>query len=248
MKQRLWAFYHFAQELLTTLYQGLRQALRGHGHLVGLLLLGIGVPWLIFVNVAEDIWESGGFIGDQPILEWFHARQSPSLDQLALAFTQAGGPTIMTIAGVGIGGLLLWQRRQTAAWFFGLSVGGAVALNVTAKLLFGRPRPALWDSIAPEGFYSFPSGHAMGSAALAAALAFLVWRTPWRWPAVVAGTLFALGVGLSRVYLGVHFPSDVLAGWFCSVGWVASLHLFFSPDLAQLRAWWREAKGAIAKW
>lgn len=245
MQQRLRAFYQLARQLPTTLYQGLRHALLGHGHLVGMLLLGIGVPWLIFVNVAEDIWESGGFIGDRPILEWFHARQSSGLDQLALLFTRAGGPTVMVVLALGIGGLLLWRGHRTRAWFFGLAVGGAMVLNVTAKLLFGRPRPALWDSIAPEGFYSFPSGHAMGSAALAAALAFLVWRTPWRWPVVVLGMLFALGVGLSRIYLGVHFPSDVLAGWFCSVGWVASLHIFFSPDLAQLRTWWR---AGVAYW
>lgn len=248
MIQLLRALYRFAKELLKVLYQGLRRTLRGHGHLVGVLLLGIAVPWLIFVNVAEDIWESGGFIGDQPILEWLHARQSPGLDQLALVFTQAGGPTVMTLVGVGISGLLLWRRQRAAAWFFALSVGGAMGLNLAAKLLFGRPRPALWESIAPAKFYSFPSGHAMGSAALAAALAFLVWRTRWRWPVVVLGTLFALGVGLSRNYLGVHFPSDVLAGWFCSVGWVASLHIFFSPDLAQLRDWWGQAKRQIARW
>ena len=230
---------------LSALYHSLRQALRGHGHLVAILLLGIGVPWLIFVNVAEDIWESGGFIGDQPILEWLHAQQSPALDQLALGFTRAGGPIVMSVLGLGIVGWLWWRQQTTAAWFFGLSVGGAMVLNVLAKLLFGRARPALWESIAPAKFYSFPSGHAMGSAALAAALAFLVWRTRWRWPVIGLGTLFALGVGLSRNYLGVHYPSDVLAGWFCSVGWVAALHVFFSPDLTQLRTWWRDG---LAYW
>ncbi|RFP64648.1 PAP2 family protein [Hymenobacter lapidiphilus] len=239
MKQLLVALYRFTRELLAALYRGLH----GHGHLVGVLLLGIAVPWLIFLNVAEDIWESGGFVGDQSILEWLHARQAPGPDQLALFFSRVGGTSIMTVVSLGIGGLLLWRRQWSAAWFFALAVGGAMALNIAAKLLFGRARPALWESIAPEGFYSFPSGHAMGSAALAAAVAFLVWHTPWRWPAVVLGTLFALGVGLSRMYLGVHFPSDVLAGWFCSVGWVASLYVLFSPYLVQLRRWWRQVRG-----
>ncbi|MBT2559211.1 phosphatase PAP2 family protein [Hymenobacter sp. ISL-91] len=239
MKQLLAALYRFTRALMAVLYQ----ALRRHGHLVGVLLLGVAIPWLVFVNVAEDIWESGGFDGDQLVLEWLHARQSPGLDQLALLLSRAGGTSIMSGVSLTIGALLLWRRQWSAAWFFALAVGGAMALNITAKLLFGRTRPALWESIAPEEFYSFPSGHAMGSAALATAVAFLVWRTSWRWPAVALGTLFALGVGISRLYLGVHFPSDVLAGWFCSVGWVASLHVLFSPYPMQLREWWRKLRG-----
>ncbi|WP_185284617.1 phosphatase PAP2 family protein [Hymenobacter sp. NBH84] len=213
--------------------------------MITLLVLGIAGPWFVFIAVAEDIWESGGFIGDQPLLMWVHQQQSPSLDQVALILTYIGGPWVIGGATVAIGGVLLWRHHCAKTWFFVLSMGGAMLFNLLAKVIFGRPRPALWASIAPAKFYSFPSGHAMGSAALAAALVFLLWDTHWRWTVVCSSSLFALGVGLSRVYLGVHYPSDVLAGWVCSLGWVASLHVFFSPDWAQLRQWWR---AGIAYW
>jgi len=225
------------------LYPRLLAFLRHNAALLTLLGVGIAVPWFIFLEVAEDIWESGGFIGDQPILRYFHQLTTPTLNQVALALTTVGGPWVMSTLGGLIVAVLWWRNRHTDAMFFLASVGGAVVLNVLAKLLFGRPRPALWDSIAPAKFYSFPSGHAMGSAALATALSFLLWQKSWRWLAWIAGFLFALGVGLSRVYLGVHYPSDVLAGWVCSVGWVAGLHLFFSPYFGRLRTWWKTGLG-----
>lgn len=227
--------------MLASFWQRLRYALRVHKMLLLALLAGLVLPWVVFVNVAEDIWESGGFIGDKQILELLHAHATPGLDKLALALTAAGDPLPMgVLAALITVGLAGWGTRQKA-WFFGLSVGGAMLLNLLVKLVFARPRPALWLSLKPAFYYSFPSGHAMGAAALAAALGFLLWRRPGRWLAWVLGPLFALGVGWSRMYLGVHYPSDVLAGWTGSVGWVAGLHVLFSPEFHQLRQLWREA-------
>ena len=73
---------------------------------------------------------------------------------------------------------------------------------------------------------SFPSGHAVGSMAVVATLIVLVWPTRHRWAVVVAGGVFAAAVGASRVYLGYHFPSDVLAGWAWAVAWTAAMWLF----------------------
>ena len=225
----------FASFLLT-----FRHGLRVHKMHLLALLLGLVLPWLIFVNVAEDIWEHGGFIGDKQILNFLHAHAAPWLDRLALAFTATGNPLPMSIAALLITlGLAVWGRRLQA-WFFGLSVGGAMGLNLLVKLLFARPRPTLWLSIKPADYYSFPSGHAMGAAAVVTALGFLVWQHRGQWQAWTLGTLFVLGVGWSRMYLGVHYPSDVLAGWTGSVGWVAALHVLFSPAFHQLRRLWRE--------
>ena len=222
-------------------WQNLRNALRIHKMLLLALLAGLVLPWVVFVHVAEVVWEAGGFAGDRQILEWLHAHAAPALDQLALALTAAGDPLPMGIlAALATAGLAVWSTRPQA-WFFGLSVGGAMLLNVAVKAVVARLRPALWPSLKPAFYYSFRSGHAMGAAALATALGFLLWPHRGRWLAWVPGPLFALGVGWSRVYLGVHYPSDVLAGWAGSVGWVAALHVLFSPGFHELRRFWREA-------
>ena len=97
-------------------------------------------------------------------------------------------------------------------------------LNLAAKHYFARARPDLWLSLAPETTFSFPSGHAMGSMTLAAVVTALAWNTRWRWPACLAAIAFALLVGMSRVYLGVHFPSDILAGWSAALAWTAGVY------------------------
>ena len=227
--------------MLAIFWQNLRHTLRAHKILLLALLAGLVLPWVVFVNVAEDIWESGGFIGDRQMLELLHAHATPGFDKLALALTAVGDPLPMGIlAGLIIMGLAGWGTRAQA-WFFGLSVGGAMLLNVLVKAAFARPRPALWLSQKPAYYYSFPSGHAMGAAAVATALGFVLWQHRGRWLAWALGPLFALAVGWSRVYLGVHYPSDVLAGWTGSVGWVVGLHVLFSPAFHRLRAFWREA-------
>lgn len=231
--------YH--QTLIPTFWQRLRHGLRAHKLLLLALLTGLVVPWVIFLNVAEDIWESGGFVGDRQILEFVHRHATPGLDALALGLTAAGAPLPMgVLAGLVVAGLAGWGRRAPA-WFFGLSVGGAMGLNLLVKMAFARPRPALWVSLKPAFYYSFPSGHAMGAAAVVTALGFVVWPYRGRWLVLVLGPLFALGVGWSRVYLGVHYPSDVLAGWAGAVGWVTGLHVLFSPEFHRLRRRWREA-------
>ncbi|GAC1368536.1 MAG: hypothetical protein NVSMB30_05220 [Hymenobacter sp.] len=177
------------------------------------LLAGFVLPWVVFVNVAEDVWESGGFFGDNAILEFLHRHATPGLDKLALALTAIGDPLPMSVLALLITlGLAVWGRRSQA-WFFGLSVTGALLLNLVVKHFFARLRPDLWVSIKPALSYSFPSGHSMGAAAVAAALGFLVWRHRGQGVVWLLGPLFALGVGWSRMYLGVHYPSDVLAGW-----------------------------------
>lgn len=224
-----------------TFWHRLRHGLRAHKLLLLALLAGLVLPWVVFLNVAEDIWESGGFVGDNRILTFVHQHATPGLDKLALALTAAGAPWPMGILAGLIGIGLALKGRWPAAWFFALSVGGAMGLNILVKLAFARPRPALWASLKPAFFYSFPSGHAMGTTAVAMALGFLVWRHRAQWLAWTLGALFALGVGWSRVYLGVHYPSDVLAGWTGSVGWVTGLHVLFSPAFHQLRGQWRAA-------
>ena len=113
----------------------------------------------------------------------------------------------------------LWTRAHSVARYFLLSVGGAVLLNVVLKLAFGRARPQVIPWLWQEGDTSFPSGHSSMAAALAVTVTALVWRTPYRWPVAVFGVLYTVIMGVSRVYLGVHYPTDVLGGWALGVAW-----------------------------
>ena len=184
------------------------------------LLLGLGLPWAVFFGLFLAVLLPSGPDWDVPILLFLHHHATSALDVLAVFFTAIGN----TVPMVGLGLLILlvllvrWEWRQ--AWIFGLSVGGSMILTLIIKVLVLRPRPALWVSIRPEHTYSFPSGHAMDTAAIATALGFLVWRHRGQWWVWTLAPAFSLAVGWSRLYLGVHNPSDVLAGWSAAVGWV----------------------------
>ena len=123
-----------------------------------------------------------------------------------------------------IAGWLVYRRRFRDGLFFGLSVVGSLILNLAAKNHFARVRPELWLSLTPETTYSFPSGHAMGSITLGVAVILLCWNTRWRWLALIASVAFVFMVGVSRIYLGVHYPSDILAGWTAGAAWVLLMH------------------------
>ena len=125
-------------------------------------------------------------------------------------------------------GLAAWRKLREGL-FAGIAIVGSALLNLATKQVFARERPSLWDSIAPETTFSFPSGHAMGSMTLAAVLVLLAWNTRWRWWVALPMTLFVVLVGLSRVYLGVHYPSDILAGWAVAIAWTIGTYLLVFP-------------------
>ncbi|WP_151087685.1 phosphatase PAP2 family protein [Hymenobacter baengnokdamensis] len=206
------------------------------------LVLGVLLPWLVFIRLAREVWEGEGLPGDHFILEFLHAHSGHTQDKLALLLAQLGGPIgASVLAGSLMLGMGLAHQRRAFA-FFSLAVIGSEGLNIAAKYLVARARPDLWVSLTPLTSYSFPSGHSMAAAALSAALGFMLWRTRVRWLAVGLGCLWALVMGWSRLYLGVHYPSDVLAGWVGSVGWVGGLHLLFARQYRELRAAWGEAR------
>ncbi|NJM41275.1 MAG: phosphatase PAP2 family protein [Anaerolineae bacterium] len=191
-----------------------------------LLFFGVLVPLYVFGELADEVVEKEVFAFDNPILLWLRGLSTPTLDTLMLAFSALGYLFGVVPLDIGVFLFLLWRRRWGDVVFWVLAIGGAALLNVLAKAAFGRLRPDLWLSIAPETTFSFPSGHAMGSMALVAALAVLLWPTRWRWVSVIFGGLFVFLVGVSRSYLGVHYPSDILAGWAASLAWVLGVNVF----------------------
>jgi membrane-associated phospholipid phosphatase len=187
---------------------------------LAVLFVGVLIPLYVFGSLADEVVEQESFFFDTPLLLFMQQSATPLLDQFMLFLSLVGHRFGVVPGAVVIFLLLLNRRRWGDLLFWTLAMGGAGILNLAAKAWFGRIRPNLWFSIAPEYTYSFPSGHAMGSMAFAAALVVLLWPTRWRWPAMILGGLFTFLVGLSRVYLGVHYPSDIVAGWAAALAWV----------------------------
>ena len=176
---------------------------------------------------------------DQTGVQWARAARSPLLDRLMAAVTTSGENWALGA----VSGLLAvrWLRaqRQADAATLTLAVGGGGLLNQVLKHFFHRSRPALALRRAHASGYSFPSGHAMMTLALYGTLAYLVARhgaltgrsgAGWVWGPVL---LLCLLVGTSRVYLEVHYPTDVLGAWAVSVVWVTTCGLaraFMEPE------------------
>ncbi|MDO4709159.1 MAG: phosphatase PAP2 family protein [Pseudomonadota bacterium] len=196
------------------------QQSRQHGLRQTLLFAAIALSLWGFGELAESIYSGEVIPFDRPLLEWMAANHTPARDALMLFFSWLGYQYGVIPVDVLLVLLLAVKRRWPEGWFAGLSLAGSALLNMAAKHYFARPRPALWASIAPEATYSFPSGHAMGSMTLAVVLVLLAWRSRMRWPVIATMLVFVPMVAISRVYLGVHYPSDVLAGWAAALAWV----------------------------
>jgi membrane-associated phospholipid phosphatase len=196
------------------------------------LLLGILIPLAAFGALAEDVWEKEGIPWDGPVLRAIHDHADPLMDPWVVALTRIAYQFGTVPAAVGLVLWMAYRRRHRDAVFVALAVGGAGVLMTLLKLLFRRGRPMLWESLAPETDFAFPSGHATLNTALAAAVVLLLWPTRWRWPALGLAVLWVALVDLSRLYLGVHFPSDVAAGTAGALSWVLGLRLIV-PRRAQ---------------
>ena len=156
-------------------------------------------------------------------------RGPPWVEESMRDLTGLGGVTTLALLTLGVTGFLLLRGRRRAAGVVGAAVVGGLALSTALKFAYARPRPTL----VPHGSYvytaSFPSGHAAMSAVTFLTLAALLARDEPRLATraylVSAAALLTLAVGVSRVYLGVHYPSDVLAGWIFGATWSAACWL-----------------------
>src|SRR4028119_650815 len=195
-----------------------------------LLLIGVFFPLQVFGELAEDVWENeGGFPWDVSILLAIHSTANPQLDIFASSLTKLGVYWGVFPVAIASGLALLVRRRWRKLVYFLITLGGSIIINRTAKILLHRVRPHLWPSPAPEFDYGFPSGHAMASMTLVAALVILTWGTQWCWLVLVVGGVFVLAMGWTRLYLGVHYPSDIVAGWMASIAWAVGVSLLIKP-------------------
>jgi undecaprenyl-diphosphatase len=200
-------------------------------------LLGVTLGIALFVTLGHEVLEQEAFGFDQTILTAWSRAASPGLTRLMLYISDSASPIFLVPALLFLG--LLWLRRHPADWIaLAQSVGGAAIINQLVKQLFERARPTLFAHLQQVGGYSFPSGHSQAAMAFYPVLAYLIARRVaprWRIPIYVVAGLWVLLVGISRNYLEVHYPSDVLAAFAVTLPWslaVIFVHQCYAPPVA----------------
>ncbi|WP_143010659.1 MULTISPECIES: phosphatase PAP2 family protein [Cupriavidus] len=188
--------------------------------LVVLLACGSALFWL-----AGEVAESGGVVRiDQIVFAWLRALRTDWLDIAMVAVTELGGARISLTVGVAVFAWLCWRRAWTVALYWAAALLGARACVMALKLGMARMRPASIYSGLES--YSFPSGHATSSMVTYGFLAFLMClRQPWRVriPVLALTVVAVAAIGVSRLYLGMHWLSDVAAGYALGLAWIALL-------------------------
>jgi undecaprenyl-diphosphatase len=180
---------------------------------------------VLFGTLADEVFEGDTMAVDQSVYLWLRRGATPAADNVARLVSAMGSEVV--------GALLVaflisfaWRRRWGAAVSLGLVTVGAQLLNNVLKDHFRRVRPAPVDSLIPAQTWSFPSGHAMVSAAFYLFLAYLGWRLlRGRARVIVTVVLLALVllIGLSRMYLGAHYLTDVVAGYLAGALWTEAV-------------------------
>lgn len=206
------------------------------GRLLGLLFLAacvlFGLTWLAGLLITGPAEASivSGF--DTPILRFFGRLREPALTTFMRWATFAGGG-LFTVAVLVAGGVLSYSVTRRAPWpiFFAGVILGAHGIYSVLKVVVDRPRPEL-TQLYEVASKAFPSGHAAAAAASFGAIAYFSWRALERPSSRVVplacGLLIAL-IGVTRVYLGVHWPTDVIGGWVLGGAWVAAVVVIVKP-------------------
>lgn len=155
-------------------------------------------------------------------LLYLHSYAAPAVDQLALIVSGS-----VTVVAMIILLILIYHRSWRAAAFWLAATLGAQALADVAKHFFHHGRPQLWDVVSHQSSYAFPSGHATLSMSIALTLFVLYFSQARVLVQLLVSLAFVIAVGVSRMYLGLHFPTDILGGWLLATAWVCMLSLIF---------------------
>ncbi len=196
-------------------------------HLTLGLLASAGCLWL-FGGLAEDLLTSDPLVRfDQAVANTLHDLATPGLTTFFLVVTALGSVETIALLGLLVAAFFVWRRRWVDLGAWVTAVAGAAALNQLLKEIFARPRPYFEQPLVMESSYSFPSGHSMDSLVVYGMLAYfavLALRT-WRARTAIAfgAALLVLLIGFSRMYLGVHYFSDVVAGFAAGGVWLSAL-------------------------
>lgn len=213
-----------------------REAVRfvaGHAHgLYTAIAAYLSLSFLLFLFAlvgfgmfAEEVLEGGTQRFDEAALHAVSGLRADWLDHVMLEVTGMGNTGTVVVV-VLLAGLFLWlTRHHLSVYLLGIAVVGGNALNLLLKGVFARPRPSVVEQTTEVATASFPSGHAMMATIAYGSVAYLVGRLePTRTMRLTTWTLavlIILLIGFSRIYLGVHYPTDVAAGFIAGAGWVA---------------------------
>jgi undecaprenyl-diphosphatase len=199
-----------------------------------LLMLGVGVCLLLwgFLALASEVMEGDTTTLDTRILVALRKSDDPSrpigpswVENSLLDLTAIGGPTVLGLVVVAVVGFLLLQTRYRTAIVVLATAASGELVNYVLKNLFLRPRPDVVPHLRDVTTTSFPSGHAMESAIIYLTLGAMLMQLSERRITKVYSMGIAIAltllVGISRVYLGVHYPTDVIAGWMFGFFWAS---------------------------
>jgi undecaprenyl-diphosphatase len=186
------------------------------------IVLGLAISAGGVALLAREAWEGEVTALDRAVIGVVQPALSPALARAAEAVSFFGGDVFLVLL-VALAAVLLAVRRawSDAVWLVLTALAGGVAITAL-KQLIGRPRPNLWHFGPPESSFAFPSGHTGGSIIVYGALAYLLSGAfPRARIAIVsAAAVIVCAIGLSRVILGVHWPTDVLGATFLGLGWL----------------------------
>lgn len=201
------------------------------------LTLTLGVLWVLalgvgFRQVLDNVLESDGIaVADRPVLGFLASHRQPWSTTAAEAISVIGSPLGVAVTALVVGALLTWWRRSWLPLLI-LVLGGAgiAVINTAVKHLVGRNRPPRVTAVLGEHGFSFPSGHTTGTTVVWLLSAWMIsrWVIGLRAGRILvwsAALLVIVTVGATRIYLGVHFPSDVLAGWALGAAWAVIIAL-----------------------
>jgi undecaprenyl-diphosphatase len=207
------------------------------GLIASLVVLGV---------IAEGIRTQEVFALDAWATPFLHGIASPGLDAVMNLLTTMGSSLVLIPIFVVFVTALLLRRRYGAALFLSIASAGALVIDATMKLIFERPRPKLdYAAVLPD--YSFPSGHAMNALVVYVTLALIIWSVFGRrigMTAMVIAAVLAVGVGVSRIYLGYHYFTDVIGGFLAGIIWLLVVGAAFRAR-PKLWPWGRTRKPAV---
>lgn len=207
-----------------------------------LAALGFGSAYAIVLQRSGE-WATG-FPWEVALMHQLHIDASRAVDT-ALLVLPWFGTNITLIPLVLAAAIVLWRkkRRELAMHLLVVQVG-SYTLNPLLKMMFDRPRPELWERRGQFAWAAYPSGHAIASVAILFTVAILLRRDRgWRWPLPVAAVLTAITL-YSRIYLGVHWPTDVISGAIMGAIWLIATILAFRPPVGTRRGDFAPANGA----